>query len=200
MVSLVVLVLTLVFNTVLKSRCDSVISGDGRVQWHRQVSGVIAGCFFWRQLDFLRHETDKGFRSRQSPGAFTLSCFFNNNLETKVVRLELCSGLGLLFSSQSSVFQCLTSSGFDMGQSGVCAADDAAQTRNDLPWQPAQRPPQAGGGLWPSSCPRWCGCCRVARGCSRGPELWQNSSPTSVLTNMLNTGVCVCNKVWLKYL
>lgn len=79
--------------------------------------------------------------------------------------------LDLLFSSQTSVVQCVASSGFDMGQSGDCAADDGAQSCNNLPWQSAQRPPQAGGGLQPPSCPPWRACCRVEGGCSRSHEV-----------------------------
>lgn len=82
--------------------------------------------------------------------------------------------LDFLFSCQTSVFRRVASFGFDMGQSGDCAVDDGAQSSNDLQWQSAQRPPQAGGGLWPSSCLPWSACCRVERGCSRSREVGQS--------------------------
>ncbi|XP_073348726.1 DNA repair protein XRCC3 isoform X3 [Pagrus major] len=45
-------------------------------------------------------------------------------------------------------------SGVGLGQSGDGSADDAAPSGDSYPWQPAQRPPQAGGGVRSSSGPR----------------------------------------------
>lgn len=76
-----------------------------------------------------------------------------------------------LYFSQASVFQRVTSSGVGLGQSGDGSADDAAPSGDGYPWQPAQRPSQAGGSVRSSPGPRWTRRWRVEGGRPRSPEL-----------------------------
>lgn len=100
--------------------------------------------------------------------------------------LTLLMGLGLLLSPQTSVLQCVSSSGSNLGQSGDCSAHDAAKPPGGLPWRPAERPPQAGGGVWSPSGPSWCGRGRVEGGCPWSPTVLINMFKCSLHTDVSN--------------
>ncbi len=76
--------------------------------------------------------------------------------------------------------QRVTGSGVGLGQSGDGSADDVASPGDGCPWQPAQCPPQVGGGVCSSSGPRWTGRRRLEGGSTRHHELTDSTYNTPI--------------------
>lgn len=74
-----------------------------------------------------------------------------------------------------------------MGQSGDGPADDEALPDNRCPCRPAERPPQAGGGVCSSPGPRWTGRRRVEGGGQRRAELLHIDTGDGIKLKFANT-------------